>query len=200
MKNKPIKTKKIAENTIKPKVEKIKNANVRLNCIKEFDICYIHIFIDQIIEPAMRPRTGGFNNIYDPLKRYKKILREKIENEINTEIPKGEDYYLNTEVIVSKKPLKSFSIKRKVKALLNEYKWNTKPDVDNILKTIYDSVEGIFFINDSQIVRETTEKRYGEKESTEIIFKIYKQPDTSGRMNKNDIPNNLIDYFKKEDE
>lgn len=196
---------KIVEKTIKNKVNNVKNMNVDVYTFtNEFyknlmlGIC---IRFDQIIEPSIRPRVGFKKNIYDPLKKYKNIIREKIIKQLkDAKIPIGDNYYIETELIVTKKPLKSFTKKQKFYALQNILKWNTKPDVDNMLKTIYDTVEGIIFKNDSQITGESTMKKYGFEDSTEINFYIYKQPEINGRLNKEDIKDEkILNYLERED-
>lgn len=208
----------IAENSIKNKNNKIKNVNINITYekIKEINECIykdllidvdkITIKLDQLIEPQMRPRIG-FHNIYDPLEKYKKILKKKIKEELlkeNINIELSEDFYYVSNIILNKEPPKNFSKKRKFFSLLKYFKFNKKPDLDNCVKTVYDTLEGIIFKNDSQIIRETTSKYYATKDSTEITFFIYHQPDTSGRINlkkefeKNKYNEDIINYLNKE--
>lgn len=39
---------------------------------------------------------------------------------------------------------------------------DTKPDLDNLVKSIKDALEGVIYTNDSRIVREVIEKCYGD--------------------------------------
>lgn len=40
---------------------------------------------------------------------------------------------------------------------------STKPDIDNLMKALWDAIEGVFFVNDSQIYKiENLEKRYSD--------------------------------------
>lgn len=198
----------IAEKTITKKINKIKQANISIDYSEfkyyEHEECYsikeVKIILDQMIEPQMRPRKGKFN-IYDPLAKYKKILIDKVKNELdkkNITIPIDEDkYYIESIVILRSQPPKSFTKKKKLLALLGLLKFNKKPDIDNCVKTIYDSFEKIFFFNDSQIVKEQFSKVYGLRDETIIIFKIYEQPNTSGRLTNNEIESIEDEYIKK---
>lgn len=192
----------IAEKTVKNKNNKIKRAKVTiLNYSKRKDYVTITLDIDQSIEPQMRPRVGNFKNIYDPLKKYKEILREKVtevlaNNKITIEM--NEDKYIESEIILTKTPPNTFSKKQKLNALIGNLKFNKKPDIDNCVKTIYDSLEGIFFFNDSQIVSETFNKKYGIEGHTEIRFTIYDQPKSTGRLTKKELqqyPEEIVNYI-----
>lgn len=45
----------------------------------------------------------------------------------------------------------------------------TKPDIDNLMKALWDSIEGVFFLNDSQIYKIVNmEKIYSEKGYIEL--------------------------------
>lgn len=197
----------IAESTIKHKNEKIKKANIELNIIKDINFISVIIEIDQMIEPQMRPRVG-YKSIYDPLKQYKKILRNKILNELklkNTNIFSNleEDVYISSNITLISEPPKNFSNIQKLNALNNKIKFNKKPDIDNCVKTIYDSLEKIFFFNDSQIVEEKLNKIYGTHEATYINLKIYKQPSFKGKkLTKKEIEqiedSKIKEYLLKE--
>ena len=186
--------KKIAEGTIKKKNDKVKNLNItiRKNNIKDNknfeDVETYTLEFDQIIEPSMRPRSSKVSNTtYDPLKNYKKIIKEKIERilyEQDNHPNIGEDYYIEVTTVLEHVPPKHFTTKQKLAAFDHKLMYNKKPDIDNIAKTIYDSVEGIFFFNDSQIVKEDFEKYYGPKDKLTVTFHIKKQPDIHGRATK----------------
>lgn len=194
----------IAEGTIKNKNEKIKKANISLQFNNNDQVNQYIITIDQLIEPQMRPRIG-FRNIYDPMESYKNIIRKKIKEEIerlNIDIVLSDDVYIKTEIKLFKEPPKTFSNNKKYNALIDNIKFNKKPDIDNCVKTIYDSLEGILFKNDSQIIEEKTSKIYSIHESTIVIFNIYKQKEIKGSLNKNTIQElddvNIRNYLLKE--
>lgn len=66
-------------------------------------------------------------------------------------------------------PLKSWSKSEReaFKAGVMVYK-DTKPDLDNIFKSLGDSMEGLVYINDSRICEKQTRKIYGEVPKIEI--------------------------------
>ena len=45
-----------------------------------------------------------------------------------------------------------------------------KPDLDNLVKAVKDALEGVIYTNDSRIVREVAEKRYGDPPRVEIAI------------------------------
>jgi Holliday junction resolvase RusA-like endonuclease len=56
----------------------------------------------------------------------------------------------------------SWSLRKQQHALTGEIKPAKKPDLDNIAKAWNDALNGVAYADDSQIVRMTLEKRYGQ--------------------------------------
>ena len=54
----------------------------------------------------------------------------------------------------------SWSEKRKRQALADEIVPTTKPDVDNVVKAVFDGLNGVVWPDDVQVARLTVEKRY----------------------------------------
>lgn len=118
-------------------------------------------------------RAGRLLKAYQPTKI--NLSKQTIQSVVINQLPK--DFVpFNSEIEVEYKfyfaPLKNFN--KKIKALIDNnravYK-STKPDIDNLLKHINDSLENIVFNNDSQIVRMTAEKLYSHVPRTEITIK-----------------------------
>jgi len=63
----------------------------------------------------------------------------------------------------------SWSRKRQIMALEGKVK-PTKPDVDNIAKSIMDGIECICFDSDVQVFKLTIEKTYGEQGSAKVYL------------------------------
>ena len=59
---------------------------------------------------------------------------------------------------------KSWSMKKKIK-MEGEFK-NSKPDLDNLIKFVFDALEGTFFTNDSRIVNINAFKVYSNNPKT----------------------------------
>lgn len=67
--------------------------------------------------------------------------------------------------------MKCYKPKPKSKPKKVKY-WITRPDLDNFVK-ILDSLNGVFWIDDSQIIKIEASKEYGEPARTEItIYKL----------------------------
>lgn len=70
---------------------------------------------------------------------------------------------------------KSKSKKWKEAALNGEILPTGKPDCSNLLKNCEDIMEGIFYRNDSQIVRETASKYYSDEPRWEITLEDFEK-------------------------
>lgn len=66
---------------------------------------------------------------------------------------------------------KSVSKKKKQQMLENEISPTIKPDTDNIAKSILDSLNGIAYLDDKQVIRLTVEKWYAEIPSVSVEIK-----------------------------
>jgi len=49
---------------------------------------------------------------------------------------------------------------------------DTKPDLDNLIKSVKDALEGIIYTNDSRIVDEVVRKRYGDPPRVEVTIAV----------------------------
>ncbi len=65
---------------------------------------------------------------------------------------------------------KSWSKKRQAMALSGEIRPTTKPDFDNIAKVVCDSLNGIAYGDDTQIVDAVTTKRYDNTPRLEVYI------------------------------
>ena len=69
-------------------------------------------------------------------------------------------------------PPKSYT-KTMRKRCLQEIWHVKKPDTDNLIKSVTDSLNGLAYVDDSQIVVMTVEKKYGEESRTVIeLFEL----------------------------
>ena len=80
------------------------------------------------------------------------------------------DGAIEMEVVVINEPPASTSKARKERLTKGEYKL-TKPDLDNVLKSILDGLNGVAFKDDSQVVSIKAEKRYGIKNVVIVSLK-----------------------------
>lgn len=81
---------------------------------------------------------------------------------------------LRVRITVTRPFLKSWSKKKKEDAFAGKVRPTTKPDVDNYAKSILDALNGITWVDDSQVVSLTIEKRYGEVEGAIIEIEEYR--------------------------
>ena len=123
-----------------------------------------------------RPRFstyGGFVKAYDPeksrnYKAYVKLLAGEAMQRIGltlTELPLGVEIIADVDIPASK------SKKFKEQALNGLQLPIKKPDVDNVAKIILDSISGIVYKDDKQIVKLTVSKKYSDTPKVEV--KIY---------------------------
>jgi Holliday junction resolvase RusA-like endonuclease len=45
-----------------------------------------------------------------------------------------------------------------------------KPDMDNVVKAIFDACNGVVYLDDKQVVKLSMMKRYGERDVTTVSF------------------------------
>lgn len=64
----------------------------------------------------------------------------------------------------------SWSRKKREAALRCELHHTTKPDVDNVVKSTLDALQGVFFLDDKQIVQLEVRKSYGAVPMTRVTI------------------------------
>ena len=77
---------------------------------------------------------------------------------------------LKVKIIAYYEIPKSISNKKKLQMLHNEIFPTIKPDTDNIAKSILDSLNGIAFLDDKQVVSLAVEKRYGSSPCAAVVI------------------------------
>lgn len=115
--------------------------------------------------PQLRPRVssrGGYVRVYDPpkVKNFKRILRSLAANQYSRPPLIGP---LSVSLTFYRPVQKSISKTERERRLTNRSKPVVKPDTDNYIKSTLDALNGVLWEDDSQIVKLTAEKRYGEK-------------------------------------
>lgn len=138
----------------------------------------IAINITILGEPKPQPRhrhfrRGNFSGTYDPAKEAKSsflscMLSEApavplicaLEIRLGFYFPRVKSHYgTGRNAGVLKKTAPMFHVK--------------KPDTDNLIKFVLDSMNKIFFFDDSQIVKIVAIKYYNERTRTEIVLSEY---------------------------
>ena len=117
--------------------------------------------------PAPRPRFSKFGT-YNQKKytEYKKnfLMLSKIQCKtyFNGGIELSITFFM---------PIPASLSKKKRCELIEQHYHIKKPDADNLLKTVKDSLEGTFYKNDSQICKVNMQKVYSDKPRVEFELK-----------------------------
>ena len=82
-----------------------------------------------------------------------------------------EDDTLIMELLIKMPIPKSFTKKQKQQALAEEIYPAKKPDVDNISKAVLDSVNGLCYPDDKQIISLSAKKIYAEEPGIDIYIR-----------------------------
>ena len=120
-----------------------------------------------------RPRfstRGGFVKTYTPEKTasYENFVKVCYLNKYKGQKLDGE---IIAEIIAYFPIPKSFSKKKRTEAIEGKIMPTKKPDTDNIAKTILDSLNGIAFEDDKQVVALLVKKLYGEDAKVVVVLK-----------------------------
>ena len=132
---------------------------------------------DIVPEPQGRPRfarRGNFVQTYDPpkSKKFKTELRRLAEIEYAEQPYHAEQHKpILVDLKIYKPLLKSFSKIKRLKAIEGVLRPATKGDADNYAKGILDSLNGLFWHDDGQIVDLHIGKYYSDKPRIEMEIK-----------------------------
>ena len=132
---------------------------------------------DIVPEPQGRPRfarRGKFVQTYDPpkSKKFKTELRRLAEIEYTEQPYHAEQHKpILVDLKIYKPMLKSFSKIKRSKANKGDLRPTTKADADNYAKGILDSLNGLFWHDDGQIVDLHIGKYYSDNPRIEMEIK-----------------------------
>jgi Holliday junction resolvase RusA-like endonuclease len=147
----------------------------------------LEIYCDIFPLPYARPRVSRKLNgkLYNPRSSYIKQLRALIKQTLEEKYPdfnisEGEIQIEATFYIASPKYITNSKLKSELagECLLNPI---TRPDLDNLLKSVLDAMNGLIYKDDSQIAKLTAYKHYSEanddaKPGIQLIVKYIEQP------------------------
>ena len=119
------------------------------------------------VQAKQRPRFNGkYAYTPDRTANYENWVKicylEKYRNEKPLVAP------LRIKIIAFYEIPKSTSKKRRQQMLDNKIYPTVKPDTDNIAKSILDSLNGVAYLDDKQVVSLTVEKKYEEEASVSV--------------------------------
>lgn len=132
---------------------------------------------DIVPEPQGRPRfarRGKIIQTYDPPKsrKFKKELRQLAEIEHSKSPYKAKQRQpIIVKLKIYRPMLKSFSKIKHLKAVEGILRPSTKPDIDNYIKGVLDSLNGLFWHDDGQIVELHVGKYYSDRPRIEMEIK-----------------------------
>jgi len=122
----------------------------------------INIFIDIQPLPAPRPRFTRFRATYNPQKYtdYKEqiafLAKEKVKTPFVNEVALHLDFFFKYPKCWGAKKKQSIS-------------WHTtKPDLDNLIKSILDALNKVAFLDDKQVVSIQARKQYAASSGVKI--------------------------------
>ena len=119
-----------------------------------------------------RPRFARMGNTvktYDPEKsaNYKEIVRAEA---LKFRPEKPLTGPISLVVLVYRSIPKSFPKKRTIQAQEGYIRPITRPDIDNIVKGVKDSLKGVIWKDDSQVVTLTAKKYYSDVPRIEVVI------------------------------
>ena len=137
----------------------------------------ISFLVDGDVMGMPRPRStvvNGHVRVYETKKstEHKAYIRMAYKlaiGKLNPSLPQpreGTGY--RVRILLSRMPPKSFSKKKAARALDGLIQPTTKPDLDNVAKTVLDALNGVVWQDDSEITSLTVMKTYGERSYAKV--------------------------------
>lgn len=118
-------------------------------------------------------RRGGYIHTYTPEKT--RLFEDAMRFELIASTCESMPIYpaetpLKAKVLIGMKVPKSYSKKKRERCLNGEIAPTKKPDIDNVLKSIFDALNGYAMSDDSQITEVIAEKIYSENPFVEVTI------------------------------
>lgn len=128
---------------------------------------FFHV-VHHVPLPLQRMRVNRYGMSYLPKRSrdYREIIIDSILQA--GDAPKTIETAVKCSLTFSFKVPKSYSKKQYEAELL---KGHVKvPDIDNLIKAVFDALNGVVFKDDKQVISIYAEKVYGAEEKTEILI------------------------------
>jgi len=128
-------------------------------------------YIPGPIVAKARPRVtsrGGKPRAYTPKKSadFEKVVADSCP--LETPIEGAIDLRVNMYLLVPQ----SWSKTKTTEAAMGHIKPTSRPDIDNYLKAIMDGLNGVAYLDDSQIVRVSMTKEYARREAGAFVVLV----------------------------
>ena len=123
-------------------------------------------------------RRGNYVHTYTPEKTcdFEEAIRFEFMASNCEQMPVyDKEQSLKAIVMIGVSIPKSYSKKKHKACVDGEVVPAKRPDIDNVLKSIFDALNGYAFVDDSQIVSIHAEKIYSEKPFVEVVIDEYKR-------------------------
>lgn len=116
-------------------------------------------------------RRGNFVQAYTPTKTkdYEALVQDAAKSAMGEKSPCSQAVHMNVEIYVT--PPVSWSKKKRTAALEGVVRPTTKPDIDNVIKGIFDAINDIVFLDDKQVVSLSVMKSYAEQ--ARVVVRAY---------------------------
>lgn len=115
----------------------------------------LHLRFDVVPVPASRPRVSKWGTYYGKnYKRFRKAMAKELEGYPHLPMTGPLEVKVVFYCRRPKKPTRTWP----------------RGDIDNYEKALYDSMNGIVFDDDDQIVQHTVRKQYSEEPRTEVTL------------------------------
>lgn len=120
-----------------------------------------------------RPRFSR-TRVYTPAKtvRYEEQISEAAKVAMYGLPPVATDVAFDVEIEAYYAVPASWSKKRRISALQGVDRPMTKPDLDNLAKSVLDGMNGIVFEDDKQVVGLTVTKHYSDTPRIEVVVRV----------------------------
>ena len=116
----------------------------------------IHLIVDLKAVPKARPRFTRSGHVYTS--QATKVFESHLRSIAAKSIANPLSGAVHVGVVFNIKKAKSSKLERPTK----------RPDLDNLLKSVLDALNGVAYNDDSQILEIFTEKKFSENDSIEI--------------------------------
>lgn len=137
------------------------------------------LFVPSVPQGKARPRAtavGGFARVYTPstTKLYENLIKIVYQRDYPNEKPTSEPISLEL-VFRFPYPKSAYWVvnSKHNGELRSEWKgrkFTSKPDIDNLMKAVFDGLNGVAYKDDSQIRHVSASKVYDEKPGVEITI------------------------------
>ncbi len=140
---------------------------------------YLSFSVDTKAVPQSRPRgtaRNGFIKFYKPSnnREYEEIIADAaLSAMLDKGISKPSELAVDMYVEVWRLPPNSWSIKKKNMAYAREILPTPKPDSSNYYKLVEDALNKVIYVDDSQVIRQSSAKYYAKEEKVIVDIKVY---------------------------